>query len=456
MALTKVTYSMIDGATVNVLDFGADPTGNTECSANIQAAIDYAATQGVAGPKTGPSQGSIVFFPPGVYRIDTTLQMPANPALAAQFVSLSGTGKTSILSWDGANSGVMIDFDNGNDECATFIERISFQLHGAATGVTAIRTSFSGNNSVNLCVRENYFKGIGRAMDCYDETDQVEFIKNYVLLYTVGGVRMQGVCSNFQFRDNHFRMGQGWAIEHLGVGANILVSGNTMQAALNNFRGIRLKDMGNFRIMSNYWENNVAYSNTDGPFVQLEGVHTGTIQDNNTTGSIGLYCYTVNATCRSITFGPNYHGVSGGTPTEIINIAAGAEQIYVLGQQYLSSGQTANIVTGPRVLDLGYDHPQNGKYMRAEQALSAVRAAANVGATSTSTIAQTTDYNGSMFIGVKQTTESYIYIGIVFAGVLTEIKKTNANLEIQLSGTNVNIYNGEGNTRTCEYWINFL
>ena len=456
MSLTKVTYSMIAGASTNVLDFGADPTGVTECSANIQAAINHAATQGVAGFKTGPSQGGVVYFPPGVYRISTTLQMPADPAAAAQFVSLSGSGKTSILSWDGANNGVMVDFDDGNDECATFIEKLAFQLYGAATGVTGIRTSFSGNNCINLCIRENYFKGLGYALDCYTETDQVEFIKNYVLLFTLGGVRMQGVCSNFQFRDNHFRMGLGWCIEHLGNGANILISGNTMQAALNTFRGVRLKDMGNFRIMSNYWENNVAYSNTDGPFVQMENVHTGTIQDNNTTGSVGLYCYTIDAGCLSITFGPNYHGVSGGTPSEIIRIAAGAEQIYVLGQQFLSSGQTANIVTGPRILDLGYSHPQHGAYMRAEQAQSAVRAAANIATLSTATIAQTTDYNGSMFIGVKNSFDSYIYIGILYAGVLTEIAKTNANLEVQLSGTDVNIYNGENGTRTCEYWINFL
>lgn len=456
MALTKVTYSMIDGATVNVLDFGSDPTGVTECSANIQAAIDYAATQGVAGGKTGPSQGSIVFFPPGVYKINTTLQMPANPALAAQFVSLSGTGKTSILKWAGSNNGVMVDFDDGNDECATFIERLAFQTDGVATGVVGIRTSFNGNGSVNLCIRENYFNGLGRAMDCYTETDQVEFIKNYVLLYTVGGVRLQGVCSNFQFRDNHFRMGVGYGIEHLGQGANILVSGNTFQAALNGWKGIRLKDIGNFRIMSNYFENNVASDPTDGPAVALENVHTGTIQDNNTTGSCGTSVYTVDANCYSITFGPNYHGVSGGSPTHIIDIAAGAEQIYVLGQQYLSSGQTSNIVDGPRILDLGYDHPLFGKYMRAEQPLSAVRAYVNVNGMSTSTIAQTTDYGGSMMIGVQNSNESYIYIGIVYQGILTEIAKTNANLEIQLSGTNVNIYNGIGATRTCTYWINYL
>lgn len=40
MSLTKVTYSMISGSTVNVCDFGADPTGATNSSSAIQAAID--------------------------------------------------------------------------------------------------------------------------------------------------------------------------------------------------------------------------------------------------------------------------------------------------------------------------------------------------------------------------------------------------------------------------------
>lgn len=42
MPLTKVSYSMISGAPVNVLDYGADPTGLTNSSVAIQAAIDAA------------------------------------------------------------------------------------------------------------------------------------------------------------------------------------------------------------------------------------------------------------------------------------------------------------------------------------------------------------------------------------------------------------------------------
>ena len=57
MSLTKVSYSMITGAEVNVLDYGADPTGLTDSRAAIQAAIDFAAA----------NNGGIVFVPSGSY-----------------------------------------------------------------------------------------------------------------------------------------------------------------------------------------------------------------------------------------------------------------------------------------------------------------------------------------------------------------------------------------------------
>lgn len=40
MSLTKVTYSMVTGAPVNVMDYGADPTGTTDATTAIQAVID--------------------------------------------------------------------------------------------------------------------------------------------------------------------------------------------------------------------------------------------------------------------------------------------------------------------------------------------------------------------------------------------------------------------------------
>lgn len=72
MSLTKVTYSMIDGAVVNVLDFGADPTGVADSTTAIQAAIDsLAPTSSAITPAN--AGGGTVYLPAGKYRITDTL-----------------------------------------------------------------------------------------------------------------------------------------------------------------------------------------------------------------------------------------------------------------------------------------------------------------------------------------------------------------------------------------------
>jgi hypothetical protein len=59
MSLTKVTYSMIQGAVFNVLDYGADPTGVSDSTAAINAAL--------AAAKTNSTMGATVYLPTGEY-----------------------------------------------------------------------------------------------------------------------------------------------------------------------------------------------------------------------------------------------------------------------------------------------------------------------------------------------------------------------------------------------------
>lgn len=58
MSLTKATYSMIEGAPVNVLDYGADPTGVADSSAAFAAAIATA---------------KAIFVPKGIYKASFSL-----------------------------------------------------------------------------------------------------------------------------------------------------------------------------------------------------------------------------------------------------------------------------------------------------------------------------------------------------------------------------------------------
>ena len=85
MALTKAHNRMIEGAPVNVLDFGATGDGVTDDTAAIQAAIDSLATT-----------GGEVFFPSGRYSI-TGINVLTNS------ITLTGTGKAAPFN---ANVGV--------------------------------------------------------------------------------------------------------------------------------------------------------------------------------------------------------------------------------------------------------------------------------------------------------------------------------------------------------------
>lgn len=80
MALTKATYTMVTGAPVNVLDYGAKGDGVNDDTAAIQAAIDAVIAR----------QGGIVYFPDtdSFYKVTSTLDVPSTP----DSVTLQGEG----------------------------------------------------------------------------------------------------------------------------------------------------------------------------------------------------------------------------------------------------------------------------------------------------------------------------------------------------------------------------
>lgn len=89
MSLTKVSYSMIEGAPINVSDFGAVGDGVTDDTAAIRAAIDYA--QSLSSVPSFPhiSKQSVVVFAPG-----KTYVVSGNNVLGHNYVT-SGTNGTS-------------------------------------------------------------------------------------------------------------------------------------------------------------------------------------------------------------------------------------------------------------------------------------------------------------------------------------------------------------------------
>jgi len=88
MSLTKASYSMVTGAPVNVVDYGADPTGIANSSTAIQLAID-----------SGVSKK--IYFPTGTYRIDTTIVFDSFTLLEVDFGG-------STLTWNGSSGGSVV------------------------------------------------------------------------------------------------------------------------------------------------------------------------------------------------------------------------------------------------------------------------------------------------------------------------------------------------------------
>ena len=78
MALTKVTYSMIQGATANVLDFGADSTGVVSSTSAFIAAV------------ASLTNGGVVYVPAGSYLIDAIIELNNN-------IIVQGVGNASVI-----------------------------------------------------------------------------------------------------------------------------------------------------------------------------------------------------------------------------------------------------------------------------------------------------------------------------------------------------------------------
>ena len=90
MSLTKVSYSMITGEVINVLDYGAKGDGVTDDTAAIQAAITAA----------GAGNGNTVFIPAGTYICSAPIDM-------AKYVTLQGAGQiATTLKWNTTGIGI--------------------------------------------------------------------------------------------------------------------------------------------------------------------------------------------------------------------------------------------------------------------------------------------------------------------------------------------------------------
>lgn len=103
MSLTKATYSMVNGAPLNVVDYGAVGDGVTDDTSAIQAAVDAATA----------NRANEVHFPVGEYVITSTITLTSGIRLIGQgamgaqvaqgAVLVHKANSVNMLVWDGSN-----------------------------------------------------------------------------------------------------------------------------------------------------------------------------------------------------------------------------------------------------------------------------------------------------------------------------------------------------------------
>jgi parallel beta-helix repeat protein len=156
MSLTKVSYSMIQGAEVNVLDFGAVGDGVTDDTAAVQAAITSMAVTG----------GNLV-FPDGNYKITSTLTLSSNVNYIAQGNAII-TLDVPEIGLQIPNAGTKITI-NGFTIGGTSARAISSTIGGTCSRITITNNTISGATLAGAGYTSGVF--FTNASDCVVENN---------------------------------------------------------------------------------------------------------------------------------------------------------------------------------------------------------------------------------------------------------------------------------------------
>lgn len=349
MSLTKVSYSMIDGAVVNVRDYGAVGDGVADDTAAIQAAIDATANLGT------------VFFPKGTYKITDTIDIIYNDVWQA--VNLLGVGNGSKIDWRGGNGKPMIHTrgpgTNGSGFYAKpYIEKL--QLYGNAftgdpyTNVTGVQVGDTPQNVFsgvcNFTLRDCLIRHTTIGIAIFYESDECVIEGNYIERFTGYGIYNQQGGSGVWITKNHISDGSATSVgvytslSSSSIEQNIIQGGNIsvgiLVAGLTTFIGKAIS------IRNNYLE-----SQTGGDYaIALYGTDTAIIENNTMNGFPGgtLIVLADNpdgTPCRNVVLGVNRHTQSAGFVVALASASPNSVNCRITGYQQTDGAITT--ITGP-------------------------------------------------------------------------------------------------------------
>jgi hypothetical protein len=342
MSLTKATYSMIEGAPVNVLDFGADPTGVADSTAALQAALD--------------SGSHDIYIPEGTY-LFSALTVGQNTRLHG------ASTRTSILKHTGSGVAITCLYSGGEpDGSVPYIENgwfifQDFELLVNGTvgfNVGNTRSSFTNWERIYMRHRQDggtYFPG-STAIQCIG--DPLSF-NDPMFLEKLNNVFIRGFETGVVLDQtvNAWELNRVWMIEvkdqlsiNLTTGVNII--GCYFESGIAGARGIVFGSGGGNNItivgstieLTNLGATQYAYDFTaGGTWQQITPVSVkyliagdaGSVNARRIKGTPPEEFIELNRSYTSVTFGavPMLWGpgVDSGTPFQLPNtIRAGGFQ----------------------------------------------------------------------------------------------------------------------------------
>lgn len=223
MSLTKVTYSMIEGAPANVLDFGAVGDGTTDDANAIQSAID--------------SNPGVLYFPKGNYKVAAPITV-TNP-----ITILGGFGSVIVPSL-GLGGGNLFTFETDDVTLDGITFDATGQTYTTATGNTRIvllggfgSATKRNNHVVTRCkfinvLYNNGWSGVLATHAIYvDNVDDVTIVDNE--FDGVGGAAVfVKSCKNLAVENNLIKDTRWYSVNLDYDIMNFSITGNTFNLSL--------------------------------------------------------------------------------------------------------------------------------------------------------------------------------------------------------------------------------
>lgn len=215
MALTKAHNRMIDGASVNVKDFGATGLQSGDDTAAINAAIAFLATNSF-------EQSRAIYFPAGIYRITSTIDIDLSTASLTLF---SDTKATIFVDVPDGDFGIDVDYSTGGTANFVSFNMTNIGLADLADprGVkNGLRTKRVLGSRFTKCD----FEYLNIAVDMGDDSNLNTFDLCQWRANVTGYKSTAGVASHNNFYNCQWRYHSGTAFDSTNSGGNIIISGD--------------------------------------------------------------------------------------------------------------------------------------------------------------------------------------------------------------------------------------